>query len=710
MPKAARSPKSSAASSKSPRSTKKKPVSSRFISDEAEEDDDGGLIVKRAATEEGDAEEEEPEPDDKYEADFINDGDPYDDASDNDDGLSPPPPGQKSARAKVDKSKRKTDSKAAADKSADVIDMASSSEEDLEAMDQDDSMFPKLSNVKPSALPPSLRTRSAVKRSADSSQEPLSVPVPSKKVKLEKPSGNAPPANMTPEMAEAFGDFMAQYSKKKTSKPHESDNDSLDVSPIKRVDFDELELQKGLLASAGQTQPKTKKTIRSPSPDWEPPFAGEIPTTTVADKSGKGKGKASRPNAAKNVDPAAKPSSSRANVASGSGSAKKPRTGAKPNSILAKFGDGKLSQYFQGSDDEQEVEESSDEDTGPGDTAQTVFLEDLETYKAHYNPEGPCGVTDVDLQDPILLETYNGLPPLPAGRQLVPVYDPSMIGVEYSPSSVVKGGRVKFSIWAKHIKKMLASNSIGAVVFERAEPKFINPSRVSPIVLSRQVIPGSSATQRLHVDGRVAVCVSALFCTESKLVSPSRIGGKSERMRKWVSGIFHNQEWERFESLVCFVFGEQVLRAQLSSKKALSFQTMISPDNGGTEQTNDSLFDRSAPADMFSPIVSTSSPASKSRATPSKYIPSHAKTLLAYNDFVPVYDARKRVVDFNVDLDRLDKKLPLFPGEVPFGAFIVVGYTCSSYMGSISGSNERVPHLGCNILWVVVCGVPPLGR
>ncbi|KAJ7660718.1 hypothetical protein DFH06DRAFT_1129778 [Mycena polygramma] len=684
MPKAARSPKSSAASSKSPRSTKKKPVSSRFISDEAEEDDDGGLIVKRAATEEGDAEGEEAEPDDN---------DPYDGASDNDDGLSPPPPGQKSARAKVNKSKRKTDSKAAADKSADVIDMASSSEEsasrpswDLEAMDQDDSMFPKLSNVKP-------RYYTAVKRSADSSQEPPSAPVPSKKVKLENSSGNAPPANMTPEMAEAFGDFMAQYSKKKTSKPPVSDDDTLDVSPVKRVDFDDVELQKGLIASARQTQPKTKKTIRSPSPDWEPPFAGEIAATPIVNKSSKGKEKASRPNAAKVVDSAVKTSSSQANVASGSGSAKKTRTGAKPNSILAKFGDGKLSQYFQGSDDEQEVEESSDEDTGPGDTAQTVFLEDLETYKAHYNPEGPCGVTDVDLQDPILLETYNGLPPLPAGRQLVPVYDPSMIGVEYSPSSVVKGGRVKFSIWAKHIKKMLASNSIGAVVFERAEPKFINPSHVSPIVLSRQVIPGSSATQRLHVDGRVAV-----------------IGGKSERMRKWVSGIFHNQEWERFESLICFVFGEQVLRAQLSSKKALSFQTMISPDNGGTEQTNDSLFDRSAPADMFSPIVSTSSPSSKSRTTPSKYIPSHAKTLLAYNDFVPVYDARKRVVDFNVDLDRLDKKLPLFPGEIPFGAFIVVGYTCSSYMGSISGSNERVPHLGCNILWVVVCGVPPLGR
>ncbi|KAJ6536054.1 hypothetical protein B0H19DRAFT_963312, partial [Mycena capillaripes] len=73
---------------------------------------------------------------------------------------------------------------------------------------------------------------------------------------------------------------------------------------------------------------------------------------------------------------------------------------------------------------------------------------------------------------------------------------------------------------------------------------------------------------------------------------------------------------------------------------------------------------------------------------------------------VPVYDARKTVVDYDTDLDRLGEVLPLFPGEVPVGSFVVVGYTVSSYMAAVGGGNDRVPHVGCNILWVIVCGTP----
>ncbi|KAJ7029489.1 hypothetical protein C8F04DRAFT_925653, partial [Mycena alexandri] len=73
---------------------------------------------------------------------------------------------------------------------------------------------------------------------------------------------------------------------------------------------------------------------------------------------------------------------------------------------------------------------------------------------------------------------------------------------------------------------------------------------------------------------------------------------------------------------------------------------------------------------------------------------------------VPVYDARKTIVDFSSDLDRLGDVLPSFPGEVPVGSFTVVGYTCSSYRGAISGSNDRVAHISFNILWAVVCGTP----
>ncbi|KAJ7156490.1 hypothetical protein C8R43DRAFT_849056, partial [Mycena crocata] len=73
---------------------------------------------------------------------------------------------------------------------------------------------------------------------------------------------------------------------------------------------------------------------------------------------------------------------------------------------------------------------------------------------------------------------------------------------------------------------------------------------------------------------------------------------------------------------------------------------------------------------------------------------------------VPVYDARKIVVNFNTDLDRLDQVLPLFPGEIPQSSFAVVGYSLSCYNGTVSGSSSKVASLGCNILWVIVCGTP----
>jgi hypothetical protein len=181
------------------------------------------------------------------------------------------------------------------------------------------------------------------------------------------------------------------------------------------------------------------------------------------------------------------------------------------------------------------------------------------------------------------------------GRSILPVYDPARLSGD-APEPV-KGGRVHFSTWARHIKNLPAervslfllihivdlhicySNAIGAILFKEAAPNYINLSRVSPIRLSSQVSSGSSATRRLQVDGRVAVCVSAVFTTESYLGTAHKIGPNSDRTRKWVSGIVHNQEWERMESILCLVLNEPVLYAQLTPKNALSFQTMMSPAN-----------------------------------------------------------------------------------------------------------------------------------
>ncbi|KAJ7024534.1 hypothetical protein C8F04DRAFT_1270228 [Mycena alexandri] len=331
----------------------------------------------------------------------------------------------------------------------------------------------------------------------------------------------------------------------------------------------------------------------------------------------------------------------------------------------------------------------------------TVFLEDLETYKA--DPRAPCGVNDPDLQDPALANSYSDLHPLPAGRQILPAFDPQ--GMAGGDGTDLKGGRVKFSSWKRHLRHMLADNSIGALMFKEAEPNFINPSRVSPLKLSRQASAGSSPTHRLMSGSKIAVCVSAIFCSESVVTEAVKIGPKSERMRKWVSGIFHNQEWERFEAIMCLVFGEDVMYSQITPKKAIAFQTMISPDVASSSKDADHRFTVEAPADMFSPIPSKS----PKKASPSKPV-FKSKTLLAFNDEIPVYDARKVVVDFQADLARLDQVLPRFSGEIPFSSFVVVGYSASSYQGPRSGSNERVAQLGCNLLWIIVCGTPVLKR
>ncbi|KAJ7102083.1 hypothetical protein C8R44DRAFT_946146, partial [Mycena epipterygia] len=306
--------------------------------------------------------------------------------------------------------------------------------------------------------------------------------------------------------------------------------------------------------------------------------------------------------------------------------------------------------------------------------ATTAFMEDLESYKAYYDELAPCGVADLDLQDEALRPHYSGLPPLPCGRQLLPVYDPDRLsGVQFD--SEVKGGRVKFSAWfGGHMKNMIPENAISAMLFTHADRCYINPSRVSPLLLSRQLAAGSSATQRLMLDKRVAVSV------------PVKLGPKSERMRKWLSGVFHNQDWEHFEALMCLVFGEELMYAQLSKKKVIAFQTMISPadaSGGGSSKAMEDRVDRAAPPDMFAPVASTT-PAKRGRS-PAKPWTFASKTLLSHTDPIPIYDARKVTLDFDADLGRLEKVLPKFNGtEVPVGSFVVVGYTCSSYNATLN--------------------------
>ncbi|KAJ7270155.1 hypothetical protein B0H12DRAFT_1178325 [Mycena haematopus] len=169
-------------------------------------------------------------------------------------------------------------------------------------------------------------------------------------------------------------------------------------------------------------------------------------------------------------------------------------------------------------------------------------------------------------------------------------------------------------------------------------------------------------------------------------------------MRKWISGVFHDQDWERFEAILCLVFHETTMFSQITDK-AISFQTMLRRSEGVNSGVPERMFSNRTPKKL-----------AKGKSAPATQRAANVKTLLAYNDDIPVYDARRYVIDFDKDLDRLSQVLSRFSGEVPSGSFIIVGYTVSSYMATLSGGSTRLPHIGCNILFVIVCGTPSPAR
>ncbi|KAJ7626517.1 hypothetical protein DFH06DRAFT_1141828 [Mycena polygramma] len=761
-PKSPKKTPAKVASPKTPVASRKHFVSKAFIDDEASESGDDGVMVDGSGDLPGYGSDQNL---DNYEEEFINDGychsfrfictmlsfllerDPFENRSEGSDESGFPDTLLSSPKTPPKKNLTKIS------KPEPVIDISSSSEEyvlacmrhagfidlpprDLTAMDVDDSMYRKPGGVKSSTLPPSLVTRSATAKRAATSQSPQKTASP-KKPRTTRSSANEQateesevPANAPvsfgtqTDMMQFMTTFMNQYlaSQALPTVPKEP----VRSESVPRVDFDAIELRKGLKASkqhskkeelqshlfstrssrgAGSSKQKAAKP-KEDSPDWEPPYDGSTaPVDDDPAPKGKGKGKV--------VPRKSKASGSKADLISRVESgedmrdAPLPETKAVAPPAVPSAAPLTLQQYFAVHGNvaatADAIAEAPEREEVDETEHSTVFMDMLETYKAYYDPLAVCGVNDEDLQDPVLVNSYVGQPPLPGDRSLLAVYDPSRLsGQEREP---VKGGRVKFSTWARYIPSILADNAIGAVLFREADPNFINPSRVSPLLLSCQVTAGSAATQRLMVNGRVAMCVTSIFCTESFLVDAKKIGANTDRTRKWLSGIPHNQDFERLESLFCLVLGEHVLYAQITPKKALSFQTMMSPANAAAVQDVEDAF-TSAPSDMFAPVTPSKSPAKAK--SPSKTWNYTSKTLLAAHDKVPIYDARTVVFDFNSDLSRLSTVLPAFHGEIPFGSFVVVGYTVAGYKASLSAGGERVPHLGCNILWAIVCGSPPL--
>ncbi|KAJ7119965.1 hypothetical protein C8R43DRAFT_960035 [Mycena crocata] len=846
MPKAAPATKS--------RSPKKAPISAAFVDDEAQESDDSdGVLVNRPASESRDTppayasgyhdhDSNVDEGNQESEDNFINDGDPYEGYQSDGavsatytpppspaksrtkravvDSPSPTPPStpiknrvrQAATKALLPPAPKKTPSKGNTYAKDNVIELESTSEEDLEAMDVDDSEFKKPAGVKPASLPPSLVTRSAAsKRSlvvADSASGEKDGTA-SKRVKT-KPdvddareslasSGNLAPkdASFDPygsnqDMAKMMGAFLAFIKDNPGMVPAAATTGITDsdraasagpstapqVSKTEHVDHDDIALQEGIRSSL-ESPLRLKKSGPRYSPDWDPPDIVDVleevqmkkraQTTasaspkksktgsestgrkavsskvvdvegissnhgrakpavksvaskyesddehvqTISVKKGKGKNNGRDVNSDEKFDPNSKnkvvnkgkgKAKVRANSDDDDGPVQKKPKDLSAYLLVKKFPvvsaavgdeDGKppvtMAQYMRMARGETEPEEESPESPAADNDEPPVFLEELEAYKAFFDPKAKCGVFDVKLQDPTMRPHYVGLPPLPGGRMLLAAFDPkrnSTDDVDYRT-----GGRVAFGEWVKVVPRMLASNSMGSMLFIESGDRYINLSRCSPLGLSAHTSAGSSQTVRLQIGDRVAICVTPVCVTESCLFAPKAVG-RGDRYRKWMMGITHDYDHERLVSMLSLVFGEPILYAQMVDK-AISFQTMLSPanDSGRTPDAHHSRSTRSVP----SPSLFSSQSPSKATSSRRSNTNNFGKTLLSHNDTVPIYDARKIVVDFNTDLDRL---------EIPVSSFVVVGYTVSCYNGAVSGSSAKAANVSFNILWAIVCGTP----
>ncbi|KAK7040605.1 hypothetical protein R3P38DRAFT_2769080 [Favolaschia claudopus] len=318
----------------------------------------------------------------------------------------------------------------------------------------------------------------------------------------------------------------------------------------------------------------------------------------------------------------------------------------------------------------------------------------LDSSKRAATEPDACGVSEDRLQDVSIKDVYSGLCKqfnnknftISGGRKLLPSFVRSGSADDWNP-----GGRLAFSYWFETLNQVSGITLFNAMSFKRSG-RFFAPQREAPDSLSLAQEPGTSPySYKLYAGNEYAIAVTPGLCFESYVVEPFRSGGTPPRFRKFISVLFHNQDWERFVSFVCCCFDRRMLHTQMTGK-ALQFSTKMNTVDA-MKQT--SVVDR---LNKYTNDSTQSSSASK-RPSPTN------KFSLEYTDEVPVYDARHLDFDFTSDLPKLATTLPRWPEkEIPEGSFVTVGYTVSTYKGTASGHTDKVLHLGCNLQWVIVCG------
>ncbi|KAJ7045242.1 hypothetical protein C8F04DRAFT_1174206 [Mycena alexandri] len=309
----------------------------------------------------------------------------------------------------------------------------------------------------------------------------------------------------------------------------------------------------------------------------------------------------------------------------------------------------------------------------------STTLDDLETVYIKHDITQPCGVSRPELQDSLLAHVYKKAPNLPGGATFTASWDPQS---KDRPGSV--GGRLMFRKWGDLMEDASPTTILHAVTMVECG-QHVNPSLADPNTMSLRVMDGTPSYQIIYHSDKVAVFVSAG-------------SSKEPRYSKTVCVMLHNQHHERLVAFTSLCLGHKDLRAGMRGK-ALIFQTKLSAFGQGNKSQRKA--DKMASA-LTSKVFGATSPTSDTHFTPGVSYPATYK--LDWEDKIPAYDARNRAFNFSTDMDKLTT-LPKWDGEIPVGAFTVVGYSMSSFKGTAYGSNgAKVWQMSANLLWVVVCG------
>ncbi|KAJ7156833.1 hypothetical protein C8R43DRAFT_949100 [Mycena crocata] len=231
---------------------------------------------------------------------------------------------------------------------------------------------------------------------------------------------------------------------------------------------------------------------------------------------------------------------------------------------------------------------------------------------------------------------------------------------------------------------------------------YVNPARVSPAAITTRPTQSGSMNMRVNVDSRVAICWSPGMILESFLTDPTA-------RRKYIALLLHSQEWQRWEAFMCLVFAEEHLFSPMT-RLAIHIGSVINQGKGSQSQRAQT---QAIDSRMTSPIKTGASrslrPPTQNSAESWRDAPGRAKYSYLVDEDIPIYNALGKNFDFSKDLPNLAELLPRWSGDIPAGSFAVAGYTASSYKGKAGGQEGKFPHVGCNLVWAVVCGVPKGG-